>query len=1092
MDPLSALAIAAAVVQFVDYSGRLLSKSMALYRGLSGQEKRIVGLTRISNELRHLSDAIIEKTSQLTDIGGALSANDHAILELSNRARALCHSVSDLVHDIEGTGVREVDFSADKPATWGLPDQDGNHGDMGHKASKLQSFRGAAVKVLKRKVKSRTSEGRLDELENRIKDIKNDLMGVMIARLWEDSMSNETSTLGKQLEARRTPALFNELGSGNHEKAEHAEVIKSVFSLQSDHATASTSRHPLHTGQIRGAVWVVMSDSDCQKAILASLDDATLHTREVDIHETYNHTFKWIFDTPPPDPHSPTTLLWADYRRWLQSSSDTLYWITGKPGSGKSTMMKFIAGHRETDSHLQKWSPQHPILSATFYSWNAGSQLQKSLEGLLRTLLHQIISKNPSLAPEVFPDRWAMLRLFGGMSLPAWTCEELLASLSSLPKRTFACGKYSLVIFIDGLDEFNEVNDSHDYLIQLIQQLKDLPNTKICVSSRPWTAFKDAFKNRSQLRMEDITAKDVEAFVHGKLHENEGFRELRDENPARANELITTIVEKAEGVFLWVDVVTRTLLTGLSDGDHLPELQALLEDIPSDLMDLYTRLWQRIKPERKRHGAKLVLLFHTYLNTPQIRTVSEEVYNKGRKIRDYASVDKPKMSPRSMWIADEGPWTVRPEDQPHESYIISNLTRRLDSRTRGLLTIKRHDEIDYLHRTAKDWIQSTLLPEIVCDTPADFDPHLNLLKWRVSEITQTSCWHTGTNFGTSLGTALEPAEIYIDSWRYLGQCFYHVCRLRNNPANYPQIIEVVDSLETRLRSVINGREVGLFRPLWMGETALSGGTKTGFLSLAARMGAAAYVVAKVTSDPASYLPLLPRDNVRSKDDLVDPEYSVLFSLALGTGHAISSREYKIAVKAMNQNEKALFHALLKVMSDCYKLRTENDDALKAGRYEALVDIVGTPDIKLASTTSPGAVPDIPPTTRARIRKELGRLYAELERGTTTGQGKKGPVNAFQCYYDKEIDMVKNGSEAGDQLVTRTSTTASISKPATVSRLRYRLAVLKLLESYGVTGSSSFTNRVTKIMRRSSAGSSLLGKDSSLAYERWLRGEKLEQ
>lgn len=38
---------------------------------------------------------------------------------------------------------------------------------------------------------------------------------------------------------------------------------------------------------------------------------------------------------------------WNDFVAWLEEG-DGLYWIAGKAGSGKSTLMKYIASHPST------------------------------------------------------------------------------------------------------------------------------------------------------------------------------------------------------------------------------------------------------------------------------------------------------------------------------------------------------------------------------------------------------------------------------------------------------------------------------------------------------------------------------------------------------------------------------------------------------------------------------------------------------------------------------------------------------------------------------------------------------------------------
>lgn len=72
--------------------------------------------------------------------------------------------------------------------------------------------------------------------------------------------------------------------------------------------------------------------------VLTGLVLESLHYREIDYRSegiaiAYQETFQWIFEKP-------TNSLWADFVAWMRDSNAGLYWITGKPGSGKSTLMK--------------------------------------------------------------------------------------------------------------------------------------------------------------------------------------------------------------------------------------------------------------------------------------------------------------------------------------------------------------------------------------------------------------------------------------------------------------------------------------------------------------------------------------------------------------------------------------------------------------------------------------------------------------------------------------------------------------------------------------------------------------------------------
>ena len=68
MDPLSALSVAAAVVQFVDYSSRMVSKSREIYKSADGALAENIDLEVASKCLQRLTEPL--RGSQIVDALG--------------------------------------------------------------------------------------------------------------------------------------------------------------------------------------------------------------------------------------------------------------------------------------------------------------------------------------------------------------------------------------------------------------------------------------------------------------------------------------------------------------------------------------------------------------------------------------------------------------------------------------------------------------------------------------------------------------------------------------------------------------------------------------------------------------------------------------------------------------------------------------------------------------------------------------------------------------------------------------------------------------------------------------------------------------
>lgn len=120
----------------------------------------------------------------------------------------------------------------------------------------------------------------------------------------------------------------------------------------------------------------VDDDEEC----LRSLDWVGSGNRQAAIEPPYKETLGWVASN-------------SVISDWLQCKSRIL-WILGKPGSGKSTLSKFLSEHiQRLKDHI---TPGQAIL--TFFFSKEGKNLDRSEEGCLRSLLYQLLQQIPQLS----------------------------------------------------------------------------------------------------------------------------------------------------------------------------------------------------------------------------------------------------------------------------------------------------------------------------------------------------------------------------------------------------------------------------------------------------------------------------------------------------------------------------------------------------------------------------------------------------------------------------------------------------------------------------------------------------------------------
>lgn len=319
---------------------------------------------------------------------------------------------------------------------------------------------------------------------------------------------------------------------------------------------------------------------------------ASLHFPQIDgrkgqIDNSYHGTYQWTLLSISSDDTE-----WDNFVAWLQNPecASHLYWISAKPGAGKSNLIHFLEENLNPSQHMFPWSQQSEVLIASYYFWNPGNILQKSLAGLLRTLLYQLLERSPETVLScLLQDKQS--HIYSSHSTNIWTKLELRKHLRQT--MSVMSSSIRILILVDGLDELHGSDDDREELIELLQELGRYPFVKLCVSSRRWTIFQDAFNMCPQLRLENLNAGDISLYVQGQLGSQTRFQQiLRHDN--RGEQLLKDITTKAQGVFLWTRLVVKDLLRGVRDGDSLETLQQKVENVPGELNDYFSQMMETI------------------------------------------------------------------------------------------------------------------------------------------------------------------------------------------------------------------------------------------------------------------------------------------------------------------------------------------------------------------------------------------------------------------------------------------------------------------------------------------------------------------
>ncbi|KAK8859145.1 hypothetical protein PGQ11_009879 [Apiospora arundinis] len=331
---------------------------------------------------------------------------------------------------------------------------------------------------------------------------------------------------------------------------------------------------------------------------LESLFFPEILDRQNHIRDAESGTLEWIFETEDVDitdevetsvarrdmtyqkevpTQSASVRKWDDLAAWLRNDNG-VYWVNGKAGSGKSTLMSHIVQDPRTRKALNVWCEGYTCYTLSYFFWRPGTTMQKNIVGLLRSLLYQICNGKPQRINALM----RRLNIEPSM-IHAWSERQLKRAFHEVI--SIATGS-RFCVFVDSLDEFD---GNYDELINLVFELQGHENVKFCVSSRPETQLSNRLSSCKTLRLQDLNFPDIKRFVQLKLSK------LEVNHILRLHHIQYDLARRAQGVFLWAALVTKSLVQGVAAGDDEDILLERIESTPQGLDELFKSMLARIE-----------------------------------------------------------------------------------------------------------------------------------------------------------------------------------------------------------------------------------------------------------------------------------------------------------------------------------------------------------------------------------------------------------------------------------------------------------------------------------------------------------------
>ena len=154
--------------------------------------------------------------------------------------------------------------------------------------------------------------------------------------------------------------------------------------------------------------------------------------------------------------------------------------------------------------NLRSNPPQnHPLIVRYFFN-NRGSSLARSVEGLLRSILIQILQQSPKESSQLMEEYNRKKQVSMQNNEVRWD----LGSLRDVFKATLAgFSSGEMLIFTDALDECEDKPKDYLSILKLATPSSGCSQStiKVCVSSRPEPLIDAELKSYPGLRLEDHT-----------------------------------------------------------------------------------------------------------------------------------------------------------------------------------------------------------------------------------------------------------------------------------------------------------------------------------------------------------------------------------------------------------------------------------------------------------------------------------------------------------------------------------------------------------------------------------------------------------
>ncbi|KAI9764860.1 MAG: hypothetical protein M1840_008006 [Geoglossum simile] len=271
-----------------------------------------------------------------------------------------------------------------------------------------------------------------------------------------------------------------------------------------------------------------------------------------------------------------TTCSWFlqshEFRDWLADARSSVFWCYGIPGSGKTILTASVV-----DELFCRDPTNRPLVRFFFCRYDNPESLKA--KAILGSLVRQCIQVD-TMSSQIEAD---LERLLDDSPPDFEDISDLMEKVSSVPDEQ--------LFVIDAIDECEKA-ERHLFLSAL-QRMANSPRVKIFLASglHIGIELERVLKLNHRMSMASPDAhSDIKAYVEHSIAEKERNEELKVGQPQLLIEIRDTLVNGAQGMFLWVTFQIQDICAQGCDED----IRKVIGNLPKDLPETYERVLARI------------------------------------------------------------------------------------------------------------------------------------------------------------------------------------------------------------------------------------------------------------------------------------------------------------------------------------------------------------------------------------------------------------------------------------------------------------------------------------------------------------------